>query len=326
MQISSLPIHRHDETLYSLAARIRRTNAARHDRDACRKLFGPYTNMRVSEFPVNMDVFVEVSQAQFGDARSVIAHTTLVPFFDRVGGHPWHRGSSHSSVASTGYGLSMLSNGSLRTWRACTRCLLNDKRNNPYAYWRRAHQLPTAFFCLEHHTLLKACRAPPKQLHTQFFLPDEMALVDTFKCIDPEANIEMLTNVSQFAVDVLRDDGDLIDSATANAAIARTLRDANMLTAGGKICRRSFSVEFARRFGFLRHHPDFAKGIAAASIEILCRSLDKPSIWRLSVHNVLLLTWLFGTWRSFREHCVSSGAFTAQPASCPGSASNSTEA
>ena len=307
MQISSLPIHRHDETLYSLAVRIRRTNAARNDRDACRGLFGPFTNMRVSEFPVNVDIFVEASQGRLGDAKNVIARTTLVPFFDRVGGHPWHSGSSQSPVATAGYGLSMLSNGSLRTWRACVECLRDDKMRNPYSYWRRAHQLPTAFFCLEHSTLLNACWVPPKQLHIQFFLPDEMALVDTFECVAPKTNIEMLTLLSEFSADVLQDDVAVIASPTANAAIARALGNLNLITAGGKVCRKSFAPEFARRFGFLRHHPDFVKAISGASIEILCRSLDKPTIWRQSIQNVLLLTWLFGTWKAFKEQCVSGG-------------------
>ncbi|NHZ62364.1 TniQ family protein [Massilia genomosp. 1] len=304
MHISSLPIHRQDETLYSLAVRIRRANAARNDRDACRGLFGPFNNMRVSEFPVNVDTFVNVSHARFGDAPSVIAHTTLVPFFDRVGGHPWHRGSSGSPVASAGYGLSTLSNGNVRTWRACPQCLLDDKRKNPYGYWRRAHQLPAVFFCLEHHALLNACWTPPQKLHSQFYLPDEMALVDTFTCVDTDKNVEILTSLSQFCIDVLHDSGDVIDRTAANAGITRALGERNMLTAGGKICRQMFAPEFARNFGFLRHHPDFEKTVSAAGIEILCRCLDKPSMWRQSAQSVLLLSWLFGSWNVFKEQCA----------------------
>lgn len=307
MQISSIPIHRRDETLYSLAVRIRRTNAARNDRDACRTLFGPYSNMRVSEFPVNLEIFVNAAQARFGDPQEVIAKTTLVPFFDRVGGHPWHRGSSQSSVATAGYGLSTLSNGSLRTWRACAQCLTDDKLTNPYGYWRRAHQLSATFFCLKHRVLLKACCVPANKMHTQFYLPDEMPLVDTYDCISPAANAEILTLLSQFAVDALQDGGDLIDQATANAAIAQALRNRNLTKADGKINRQSFSPEFSHRYGFLRLHADFAKVVSEASIEILCRSLDKPSVWRQSAHNVLLLSWLFESWSAFKAQCLSLG-------------------
>jgi hypothetical protein len=307
MQITTLPIYRHDETLYSLAVRIRRANAARNDRDACRGLFGPYANMRVSEFPANIDNFVTASQSRFGDSLSVIKRMTLVPFFDRVGGHPWHRGKSESSVAGAGYGLSMLSNGNLRTWRACRHCLADDKTKNPDGHWRRAHQLPTAFFCLEHHALLNACWAPPLKLHTQFYLPEEMELVDTFACIDPDSNIDTLTMISQFSVDVLQDCGKLVDSSNAIATIADALGSLELTTAKGKVCRKSFAPEFTRRFGFLRHHPDFANSVSAASVEVLCRSLDKPTVWRQSCQNVLLLSWLFGTWNAFKEHSVSCG-------------------
>lgn len=305
MQISSIPIHRHDETLYSLAVRTRRTNAARNDRDACRTLFGPYSNMRVSEFPVNVEVFVHAAQGRFGNSQEVIARTTVVPFFDRVGGHPWHRGSSQSSVATAGYGLSTLSNGNLRTWRACAQCLTDDKLRNPYGYWRRAHQLPATFFCLKHHVLLNACCVPANKMHTQFYLPDEMPLVDTFDCLSPSANAEILTMLSQFAVDALQDGGNLIDQKTANAAIARALESRNLTTADGKINRQLFSPEFLRRYGFLRLHADFAKVVSAAGIEILCRSPDKPSVWRHSAHNVLLLSWLFKSWNAFKgQLCI----------------------
>ncbi|MFS2136676.1 MULTISPECIES: hypothetical protein [Duganella] len=115
----------------------------------------------------------------------------------------------------------------------------------------------------------------------------------------------MLTLLSEFSADALRDDGEVISGPTANAVIARALGNLNMITAGGKICRKSFAPEFARRFGFLRPRADFSKSVSAASIEILCRSLDKPNIWRQSIQNVLLLSWLFGTWNVFKEQCLS---------------------
>lgn len=307
MHISSLPIHRPDETLYSLAVRIRRRNAARHDRDACRELFGPFNNMRVAEFPVNVDFFVNATQGYFGDPRSVIAHATLEPFFARVGGHPWHCGSAKPSLATAGYGLSMLSNGSLRTWRACAECLREDKKRNPYSYWRRAHQLPTAFLCLEHRELLRVCRVPPKHLHIQFYLPAEMSLVDSFKSIDPISHFEVLALISQFSVDILHENSQILNSPTINAAIMRALEALNMTSTTGKIRRPSFVAEFARRFSFLRHHPDFAKSVSAAGMEILCRSLEKPSLWRQSAQTILLVSWLFGTWNALKEECIAGG-------------------
>jgi hypothetical protein len=109
----------------------------------------------------------------------------------------------------------------------------------------------------------------------------------------------MLTLLGEFSAEALRDDGEVISGPTANAVIARALGNPNMITARGKICRKSFAPEFARRFGFLRHHADFAESVSAASIEILCRSLDKPNIGRQSIQNLLLLSWLCGT-RTFQ--------------------------
>jgi hypothetical protein len=63
-----------------------------------------------------------------------------------------------------------------------------------------------AFCCLEYRMLLSACWVPPKQLHIQFYLPGEMALIliDTLECAAPEMDIEMLTLLSEFSADALR--------------------------------------------------------------------------------------------------------------------------
>lgn len=117
MQIHCLPIARPDETLYSVAARIRLTNAARDDRDACRSLVGPSRTMRVAEFPANLAYFCDAMQGCFGDPARVLHNMTLAGFFERLASRPWRAGSGNAPAATAGYGLATLSNGSAGRWR-----------------------------------------------------------------------------------------------------------------------------------------------------------------------------------------------------------------
>lgn len=303
MQINRLPIPRGDETLYSVAARTRLSNAARNDRDACRSLFGPSLNMRVSEFPVNVAHFCAVTKEQFGNPQSVLDEMTVAPFFDRIGGRPWHAGSSDVPVATAGYGLSTLSNGDIWTWRACARCVKSDMTTNPTAYWRRAHQLPTAFFCIDHGTPLCASVAPVLKRHNQFLLPEETILNHTFGRADLSKVDEVLMGLTQLCVDALKDRGDAVDPKTRHATMLHALDDHGLLNSSGLIRLEPFAKEFSRRYGFMHQYPDFATVVSQKGISILSRSLRRSNSWRLPAHNLMLIAWLFGSWGAFTKQC-----------------------
>ncbi|NHZ82271.1 hypothetical protein F2P44_23760 [Massilia sp. CCM 8695] len=301
MLITRLPIAHNDETLYSFAARIRVSNAARDDRSACRGMFGSAAHMRVAEFPVNLVHFCRVTQGVMGTPETVLAEMTLANFFGRIGGHPWHAGSSAQPVATAGYGLSSLSNGSVSTWRACRQCLRSDLSAFATGHWRRSHQLPTAFFCLQHGTPLSQSLAPAHAWHNRFMLPQDTALRETAHGFDGAANDEALLRLTQLAVDALCDVGPSVVGDVTYATMCRALGDRGMLTHSGAIRRDAFCSELLRHYGFLREYPDFAAAVSAKGLDILYRSVRCVGQWRRPLHNLLLLDWLFGSWKSFCE-------------------------
>jgi len=217
MQICSIPLHRPDETLYSFAARLRRANAARDDRDACRSMFGHAPNMRVSEFPVNLSSFYLATKGLLGSPDQLLSQMTLVPLFEQLGAWPWRKGSAPRPAAIAGYGLSILSNGNTRTWHTCKQCLREDRSHNPCGYWRRAHQLPGVLFCPTHHILLLACTAPATQFHNRFILPDEAKFENAFHRIDTATNEDVLLGLGRLSVAALQDDKEYLDAKTKQA-------------------------------------------------------------------------------------------------------------
>lgn len=232
MPITRMPLSRHDETLYSFAARIRLANAARDDRAACRGMFGSHAHMRVAEFPVNLVHFCRVTHGAVGTPETVLAEMTLTNFFSRIGGHPWHAGSSAQPVATAGYGLSTLSNGNVSTWRACRQCLRSDLSTFATGHWRRSHQLPTVFFCLRHGTPLSRSLAPVHTWHNRFLLPQDTELHETVHCLDGATHEEARLRLTKLAVDALFDVGAPVAADVTYATMRRALGDKGMLTHG----------------------------------------------------------------------------------------------
>lgn len=304
MQINSLPILRHDETLYSIAARTRLQNAARDDREACRSLFGPSSNIRIAEFPVNLSRFCEATGGYFGDPRSVLLATTLCGFFERIGGPPWRAAKWRRPVETAGYGLATLSNGNINTWRACPRCVESDLSTYGISHWRRAHQLPTAFLCLVHRTPLKLSIAPNNDRHIRFLLPEQTILATDYWSVKLSSYEDVLVRLSNLVNDALFDTSDISDLASSHAAMLRALGSHGLLTATGKIRVEEFAAELSCRYGFLRHNVDFRDPLSSEGIGILCRSFRRADSWRRPQHNLLLIDWLFGSWHGYRQQCT----------------------
>lgn len=303
MQLNSLPIRRHDETLYSIAARMRLVNAARSDYDACQSLFGHSKSRRISEFPVNLMHFCEVTKGQLGNPQDILAEMTLAGFFDRIGSRPWRAGSTSSPMSTAGYGLATLSNGSATIWRACSLCIESDIAQNATAYWRRSHHVPTAFLCPIHDAPLIARVSPIHERHNRFLLPEDTAPDYTFWKVELTRNYETLMRLTKLGIEILEDTGCLIESQTMYATLCSGLRSRGLLTHSGSIRGRLFAGEFSDRYGFLSRHPDFSDAVSSRGSDILQRNLRNTNSVRSAAHNLLLIDWLFGAWGAFKEHC-----------------------
>jgi hypothetical protein len=311
MDIHCLPIARSDETLYSVVARIRLANAARNDIDACQSLFGHSRNTRVSDFPVNLKRFCDVTQDCFGDPARVLADMTLSGFFERLGSRPWNSGSAPAPIITAGYGLSTLSNGSAGRWRVCLRCVESDLRCHATAFWRRAHHLPTAFVCPIHATPLASCMLAPLERHKRFLLPEQIEAAPLKAYVDWAAHYHTLNRLTVLGMDVLKDTRQSIDADTVHATLLNALDNHGLLTATGMLRRVPFSSEFVHRYQFLSGHRDFTPALSPQGIAILQRSFIHPAPPRSAIHNLLLVDWLSAPGKHFISIATGKRRWTA---------------
>lgn len=304
MQLLSLPIRYRDETLYSVVARIRLKNAAKDDRDACRCLFGHSRNTRVSDFPVDLKYFCDVTKGIFGTAEEVLTEMTLYGFFDSVGSHPWKEGSANLPMASAGHGLATLSNGSANNWRACSQCIASDMAHYGTSYWRRGHHLPGAFLCPIHDAPLEARILPIPDRHNRFFLPDETNARQIQRPLYFETNYKTLMRLTKLGIDILDDGWQPVTSQTVYSTLFSAFGERDLLTPSGLIRKERFTREILNSYNSLRRHPDFFNALSPRGLDILLRKLVQPGAIRSAAHNLLLIDRFFGTWQSFKDHCL----------------------
>lgn len=304
MQISCVPILRDDETLYSIAARTRLRNAARDDRDACRTLFGPSSSIRIAEYPVNLSLFSEATKRYLGGPREVLIATTLCCFFERIGGPPWRAAKWRRPVETAGYGLATLSNGNVSTWRVCAQCLESDLSTYGTSHWRLSHQLPSAFLCLTHHSLLSESIAPRNDRHIRFLLPEQTTLSTAYGRSDLYSHEGSLVRLTKLGNDALFDDGDTSDLACSHSAIRRALDSRGLLTSKGELRTEEFAAEIGHRYRFLSDIGAFRQSLSSEGVRLLMQSFRRANSWRRPEHNLLLIDWLFGSWSGFRQQCA----------------------
>ena len=70
-----------DETFFSLCSRIHFFNGLYKHSDTTLKLFGAKNGGALHDFPTCIDAFIVRSNNDYGDAKSIVFHHTIAPFF-----------------------------------------------------------------------------------------------------------------------------------------------------------------------------------------------------------------------------------------------------
>ncbi len=297
-----LPSMRPDETLYSLAARIRLVNVARCDRDACRCMFGTTMNTHVDEFPVDIETFCRATNEQFGTRDTVTDRYTLISYFEKLGFSPWHRASNMLEPIQVRHGLGALSNGLRGRWRICPKCISRDRRCWGVAHWHRTHQLPATLFCPIDDVPLEERTLPYPDRHNRFFFPDEVPTRQPRMDKDISKNQELLIRLARLNVSIILDVLHPVPCRITRSAFMRALSERALVTASGKIHRAEFVREMQTHFGMLSPLHDFAHELTGESLGRLASELVEGSVSSV-VHDLLLIELLFGSWSAYQSHC-----------------------
>lgn len=316
MLIYQLPVPREDESLYSLAARIRAKNSARNDHDACCAMFANSRSMRVDEFPVDLTHFCASTRYVFGDEQTILASFTLAAFFKLLGSKVWRSGSMKLAPQQTRYGLLILSHGVSNRWQYCGTCLKCDQKHWGLGYWRRCHQLPGTLVCPLDGTPLSRARASSAVTHTRFVLPDDVT-ASSRRISSAVATACHVAHIADVNASILKHGYEDIDNATLFAVILAELEERGLARPGGKLRQNDFLRGLRSHYRELCELDEYRPYFNDAGVGRLTAALRCGELPASSLHTVLMIDYLFGNWETTLEHCKWHDTFRARSDKAP---------
>lgn len=311
MLLPNLPTQLPDETLYSLAARIRLLNGLRTDRDACAILFGDLYGQRVADIFADLAHFCAVTSNSYGSSQDVVNSATVLPFFLRLGSWPGlGRPVTHVGMAAASpdlpenHGLASISNGYPHLWRWCPACKSSDLREHGVSFWHRSHQLPGVGICTLHLKPLREVPVPFRQRQQNFMLPDNISsLLRTDHTVVSISVQEPYPRLAQLAESILRDTSPPLAPGSVQATIIDEIAERGLVTRG-KIRKNEFAEEVSHYFAAISLWEPVVAFFGRANLVRLARELTESVQMRPALHNLLLIDWLFGSWALFRKRCT----------------------
>ena len=199
-----------DELLHSVVARYA-AYSGRAVTSVLQNLLGASRGVSV-DLPVGLDTIAQATLGVWGlSAREIAEGMTLVPFYTRYLAPP--RVAACLETVCTPY------TGSVRTMlgvsasrikpergiRWCPICRSSDLSNFGETYWRRVHQLPGVFMCVEHDVSLKIWNLP-RRVSTQRQLFDAttvLASAEAGEATDTTETDKIVRDVAKRCADLL---------------------------------------------------------------------------------------------------------------------------
>lgn len=221
-----------DESLYSLASRHHRLSGNLRPAQTALQLFGHARGGYPHDLPAGLDYFATVLDQRLGDGPSLALGHTVLPlllafrsFTDRTDALAAMRSPRLGALKSR-LGLPASGFGAACYLKACPACVREDTARFGTAYWHLSHQLPGAWFCLDHHEWLRvssADRARQGRFDWTLPHPSDLVTVSGLGQNLPEPQQCFIQRLNQFILDA---------SADANVQTRNGLTLAQALWAG----------------------------------------------------------------------------------------------
>jgi len=296
------PEPQRDETLYSLLARMARLNAMPSGLALCDQLTST-RSASIMSAAFNLVEVCEKAEGRLGSPGQILRQMTAFHVAEKLGDVDAERLSDIVSGANT-FNLSAEEFGGFCRWRICPECMVSDVAESGVAWWHRAHQLPTSLVCSNHGIPLAKFDVKRYRTHEHFILPMDI----------PEAMFEVPSPIvferrddwqaiAQLGPDALQDVGNAPSQEVIQNSMFGELVQQRFVTRGGNLRRDECVSSFEKIFG-AQSIPGMLKR-SDADLEPMAlingvwpnRAGGQPLI------KLLLVYWLFGSWRLYRERC-----------------------
>src|SRR5690625_4255164 len=178
--INFLPTLNDDEMLYSVIARYQRMCGMISKRAMIKDMFGELIVIRSTFFPKHLNSFVRnLPPTSKLTAEEIINNHTMLPFYTAFLSEEIAKSLAINMAESRGRPIETslgLGGNKVRAnnyLRYCPCCFKEDLEKLGESYWRRAHQIVGAHYCLKHKCLLKNSSVLSTSTGLEYIVADE---------------------------------------------------------------------------------------------------------------------------------------------------------
>lgn len=287
-----------NETIYGLVTRFARLNGLVDHLQATQRF------LNSQEYSVADSELISDEKSLYGHYYFTHADTpqlTLEKLRAHLGEVPVKDGTSVSIRKST---LQNESFGDKAFWRYCPACYERDLVLHGVGSWHLAHQLPTTLICTYHCCNLYEITLKKKYLHDRLWLIGEALKFQ--KTFDAPLNEHWLC-IAEIGKTALDDLGKPCATEVIKQTIISALRQHGLVDAKGSMKINAFESAFQAFFG-----EDFIDTLKQRLLIKKPRYLVTELVHGFkarALNRVILVYWLFGTWKFFKLCCDWSAVF-----------------
>ena len=300
------------ESLYSYCARYHRLTGRRLSSATSQTLFDHPQVGLSHDLPGRLASFADRTGGQLGTAEEILARHTVMGYYLTFM-HAATRNQVISRLLTDGPGGLKARMGWLATrfgaahpLKACNACIADDEREHGIATWRLVHQLPAVWTCPAHEMPLWLAMIKVDGLQRfQWLVPDDIEPRQRRTVIDSTwsvASVQAATAMASDVEAVLAHNGfHAADPIRLSSILLRRMVDLGYTSETGRLRLATVSEAWIAHLNRYRHFPEaealcVTEDAAVASLRRALKSQDCPLH---PLRQLIVIEWLFGSWREF---------------------------
>lgn len=291
-----------DETLYSWLARTARLNALSSDLAFCDWLAGTQSTS-IMNASFNLPMLSEKSSGCLGSASQILQQMTAFNVAGALGDVP---ADDVMEVAAGTRTFDLMAEvfGGMSRWRFCPECRIDDIAEAGLAWWHREHQLPTSLVCTVHGAALHWLDVKRHRIHEQFILPTDGDVGTTLSMASVTSENPLLWNaLAALGREALDDWGEMPSRSAIRNALIAGLHQQGLITPGANLRRDEYSAKYVQRIGRISA-PGLLKRVDSVVEPLsLMYGILPGRYGGQPLLRLILVHWLFGSWRSYLGRC-----------------------
>lgn len=301
-----LPPLTHEMTFYAWVGVTQLLNGEASSYKISERLLGNGSAGTRLDFPSHLNSFCQNTANAFGLPIDIALKHTTLPFYLAFRPHSYINECVEimcgDSVETLKFklGIPPAHVAGTVALKYCPYCYQNDLNTIGIGFWHRLHQLPSSHYCSIHHSALEIIAFRNDGTNkNNIILPSLHQSKLNFKHRGASSQLQSISNISMSLLHESLPNG--FNPKQLQYAYLHGLHQQGLLTQRGLVRTSELLNRLTQHFSELKKISPYEALLHPKNISNLLKLVRKPRGHHHSVAHVLLIEFLFGTWKLFKS-------------------------